>query len=221
MKRNVDLNEITDGRLYDPNDMVRAGCADCAGCSDCCHTVGDSIKLDPYDIFRLTAGLKQSFSELLERGHIELNLVDGIILPNLRVPEGAGCTFLDENERCSIHPHRPGFCRMFPLGRYYHDQTFSYIFQINECPMEPKTKIKVEKWLDTPNLQTNQRFINDWHYFLEELSTKLFTKSTIETQKQVQLYLLNLFFVTPYDINLDFYPQFYARLEKIKPLLSV
>ncbi len=26
MKRNVDLNEITDGRFYGLNDLVRAGC---------------------------------------------------------------------------------------------------------------------------------------------------------------------------------------------------
>ncbi len=221
MKRNVDLNEITDGKLYESNDMVRAGCGDCAGCSDCCHTVGDSIKLDPYDIFRLTTELQVTFSELLEQGHIELNLVDGIILPNLRVPEGCGCTFLDANGRCSIHAHRPGFCRMFPLGRYYHERTFSYILQVHECPKEPKTKVKVDKWIATPNLQTNHQFINDWHYFLDDLSTILCTKSTPESTKQVQMYLLNLFFVQPYDAEQDFYPQFYARLEKIKPLLAV
>ena len=34
MKRNVDLNEISDGRLYSANDMVKVECGDCAGCSD-------------------------------------------------------------------------------------------------------------------------------------------------------------------------------------------
>ena len=31
MKRNVDLNEISDGRLYSANDMVKVECGDCAG----------------------------------------------------------------------------------------------------------------------------------------------------------------------------------------------
>lgn len=34
MKRNIDLNEISDGRLYSSGDMVKADCHDCAGCSD-------------------------------------------------------------------------------------------------------------------------------------------------------------------------------------------
>lgn len=40
MKRNVNLEEISDGRLYDENDMVKAGCDDCKGCSACCRGMG-------------------------------------------------------------------------------------------------------------------------------------------------------------------------------------
>ena len=32
MKRNVELSEISDGRLYTANDMVKADCFDCQGC---------------------------------------------------------------------------------------------------------------------------------------------------------------------------------------------
>ena len=31
MKRNVELSEISDGRLYTANDMVKADCFDCQG----------------------------------------------------------------------------------------------------------------------------------------------------------------------------------------------
>ena len=31
MKRNIDLNEISDGRLYSSGDMGKADCHDCAG----------------------------------------------------------------------------------------------------------------------------------------------------------------------------------------------
>ena len=37
MKRNVTLEEISDGNLYEANDMVKADCQDCKGCSDCCQ----------------------------------------------------------------------------------------------------------------------------------------------------------------------------------------
>ena len=32
MKRNIDINEVSDGKLYEHNDMARLGCNDCAGC---------------------------------------------------------------------------------------------------------------------------------------------------------------------------------------------
>ena len=33
MKRQVNMNEISDGKLYGSNDMVKADCGDCEGCS--------------------------------------------------------------------------------------------------------------------------------------------------------------------------------------------
>ena len=57
MKRNIDMNEISDGKLYDINDMVKADCNDCKGCSACCQGMGQSIMLDPLDIYNLTVGL--------------------------------------------------------------------------------------------------------------------------------------------------------------------
>ncbi len=35
MRRNIRLEEISDGRLYTANDMVKADCRDCEGCSAC------------------------------------------------------------------------------------------------------------------------------------------------------------------------------------------
>ena len=54
MERNVTMAEISDGKLYSRDDMVKAGCDDCRGCSACCHGMGNSIVLDPYDVYRLT-----------------------------------------------------------------------------------------------------------------------------------------------------------------------
>lgn len=68
MKRNVILEEISDGNLYEANDMVKADCQDCKGCSDCCQGMGDTVILDPLDVHRLCAGLKnhrRSFWEVL------------------------------------------------------------------------------------------------------------------------------------------------------------
>ena len=95
MKRNVDLNDISDGKLYTANDMVKTDCHDCIGCSDCCRGMGSSILLDPMDIWRLTSNLKTDFNSLLEK-YVELGMGDGLILPNLKLAaEGEACSFLN------------------------------------------------------------------------------------------------------------------------------
>ena len=57
MKRDIDIEQVSDGKRYTSNDMVRLGCDDCSGCSDCCRGMGSSILLDPYDAYRLMKGL--------------------------------------------------------------------------------------------------------------------------------------------------------------------
>lgn len=48
--------------LLSGNDMARLGCGECSGCSACCEGMGQSILLDPYDIFQLQAGTGQSYA---------------------------------------------------------------------------------------------------------------------------------------------------------------
>ncbi len=220
MERNVDLNEITDGKLYGLNDMVKAGCDDCSGCSACCRGMGSSIVLDPLDVFRLMQCEKCTFEELL-KDKIELNIVDGLILPNLKMAENTGaCAFLNEAGRCSIHPYRPGICRIFPLGRLYEDGSFKYILQVNECKKSNRTEVKVGKWIDTPQLITNQQYINTWHYFLKDMGALLKQADSSEVTKQLTMYVLNLFFVTPYDLEQDFYGQFDIRIAQAKNVVE-
>ena len=115
MERRVNMEEISDGKRYTGNDLVRADCHDCEGCSACCRGMGNTIQLDPMDIYRLTKGLSMTFEQLLASA-VELQLVDGLILPNLKMTgETMACSFLNEEGRCSIHPFRPGICRLFPL----------------------------------------------------------------------------------------------------------
>lgn len=213
MKRNVSLEEISDGRLYELHDMVKAGCSDCKGCSACCRGMGSSIILDPLDIDRMAKHLCLSFEALLA-DKLELNVVDGIILPNLKMSADSSeqCVFLNEEERCSIHGVRPGICRMFPLGRYYENRGFQYFLQIHECPKENKTKVKVRKWIDTPDLNNYERFIRDWHYFLSDMQNIVAGMSDEAEIKSVSMYILNHFFIRAYDSHLDFYEQFQDRL---------
>lgn len=287
MRRQVSLEEISDGRLYGKNDMVRTDCGGCRGCSSCCRGMGNSVILDPLDIYRLTVGLSCTFEELMT-DKIELNVVDGVILPNLKMSVGdETCAFLDAAGRCSIHAQRPGVCRLFPLGRYYppadssvaepgaalssvtepeaagsdvagtdHAGTnaekketsgkaegitkgagrkpahgssasrgFRYFLQVHECPMPNKTKVKVSKWVDTPDLNRYEQFVNDWHYFLEHVQERV-AQETDEEIRKINLLLLKLFYIKPYD-NIgpyderDFYRQFGERLAMAREVLDL
>lgn len=220
MKREVSLEEISDGKLYTSNDMVKADCGDCEGCSACCHGMGESIVLDPLDIYRLTTNLEVSFEALLAQ-YIELNVVDGVILPNLKMagPQEA-CGFLNGQGRCSIHPHRPGICRLFPLGRYYEDGVFQYFLQVHECKKENRTKVKVKKWIDTPNLKSYEAFVNDWHNFLVKMQERA-VESDDATAKQISMFILQNFYMKPYDRSKDFYPQYEERMSAAKLIFHI
>lgn len=219
MKRNVSLEEISDGKLYTLNDMVKVDCHDCRGCSACCRGMGSSIILDPLDVCRLSVNLGKSFDELLEK-ELELGMVDGAILPNLRMtgPEEA-CVFLDGRGRCSIHSFRPGICRLFPLGRYYQEREFRYFLQVHECPKPDRTKVKVKKWIDTPNLKQYEAYITDWHYFLEDAARLVTESQDTDSPKNLNLYILQSFYRKPYQEE-DFYVQFEERMREAKKLLG-
>ena len=175
--------------------------------------MGSSITLDPVDIFRLCTGLKTDFAGLMA-DKIELNIVDSLILPNLKMTgKGEACIFLNAEGRCSIHPFRPGICRMFPLGRFYEDGSFKYFLQVHECPKPNKAKVKVKKWLDIAELKQYEQYIRDWHYYLKDLEKQV--KADPEQIRPVSMELLNRFYVEPYEQESDFYGQFYERFRHI------
>lgn len=220
MEREIDLKEVSDGKLYTAGDMVKIGCNDCAGCSECCRTVGDTIILDPYDLYQLEQVLHTGFEELMI-DKIELRMVDGVVQPNLKIREnGKGCVLLSDEGRCTIHQHRPGFCRMFPMGRIYEGETFRYFVQVHECPYPGKTKVKLKKWLGIPELPRYEEYIKTWHFFLKQVQEIIRGMENQEMIKSFTMYLLNQFYVNQYDIKVDFYSQFEERMEHAKEVAA-
>lgn len=220
MKRNCNIEDISDGKRYALKDPVEVGCDGCQGDPDCCKGMGNSIVMDPYDIYRITTNMDVTFEQLLAH-LVELNVVDGIILPNLKMSgEKEACAFLDQEGRCSIHSYRPGICRIFPLGRYYEDHDFSYILQVKECPCQATAQIKVGKWIDTPNLAKNKQFLIDWHYFLNDMEEMIQNTKDVNQIKKINMYILNSFYSKQYDTEAEFYPQFEERLREARRLFE-
>ena len=213
MKRSIDINEVSDGKLYEVNDMVKAGCDGCRDCHACCVDMGGSIVLDPLDIFNMTKKLSVTFEQLLAE-HIELGVVDGIILPNIKMNgESKQCRFLNEEGRCSIHDSRPGICRLFPLGRIYEDRSFKYFLQVHECPKENKSKVKIKNWLGVENINAYEKFITRWHYLLVDLQEKVLKEADEQTSKNVSMYILQSFYMSKYSEEIDIYDQLNTRLD--------
>lgn len=195
MRRYVNLEEISDGKIYDEEDMVKADCLDCSGCSKCCQGMGDSITLDPYDVWRLIRGTGLPIEALLAK-QVELGVVDGVILPHLKMAgDKEQCAFLDADGRCSIHAFRPGICRLFPLGRYYEGDTFHYFLQTGECE-HPKTKVKVKKWIDTPDYKRNKEFILCWHDLVNQMEERIRENDDDEFRKNLNMLFLKTFYLS-------------------------
>lgn len=217
MLRECDINEISDGKRYCANDMVKLGCNDCRGCHSCCEGMEDTIVLDPYDIYRLTRNLDLDFQILMQE-RIALHVEEGLILPHLAMSELTGaCSFLNEDGRCSIHAHRPGICRLFPLGRIYENGGFSYFLQVNECVRESRTKEKVKNWIDTPRLREYEAFILKWHNYIKEMQSFLKDKADAKDWNMLHL---QMFYILPYESE-DFYLEFEERLVDMKRRMSV
>ena len=214
MKRNIDLNDISDGKLYTSNDLVKTDCHGCVGCSDCCHGMGESIILDPIDVFHLQKATGKDFASLVNEKYLALNIVDGLILPNLNMNnETGGCSFLNEEGRCTVHALRPGICRLFPLGRYYKKEGFKYFLQVHECTCLNRSKMKVKKWLEIPDIKTYEKYITDWHNLIINCEEYV-NENAGEDLNAFLMNIIRVFYQMPYsgaDDN-DFYKEFYRRL---------
>lgn len=206
-----------DTKLYSINDMVKAGCNDCKGCSSCCQGMGESIVLDPYDIWQLENNLNTTFAGLM-KGKIELHVEDGLILPNLKMQETSdSCIFLDGNGRCSIHEFRPGLCRLFPLGRKYEDNKLYYFLLEDACTQSVHTKLKVKKWLEVTDTKRYEDFLITWYGFRKRSQNYIIKCSekpnADELIKDINMKFLHIFYEKQYSSD-DFYGQFEERINE-------
>jgi hypothetical protein len=81
----------------------------CNRCKRCCYA--KRIPLNPYDLIRLSEALGKPTAEVIERF-----TEGGVALTADADREGSPCVFLGP-EGCTVHPGRPGACRIYPLGR--------------------------------------------------------------------------------------------------------
>lgn len=215
------LENISDGRLYDIKDMVKADAGGCQGCSACCHDVGDLVELTPFDVYEIKRGTGYDFSALLDK-KVVLKEEGKLKLPHLinKGPNKA-CGFLSEKGRCTIHDYRPSICRLFPLGRVYEGESFKYFLQVNACVKPKLDKVKVKKWIGIDNYKENKAFIVSWYQFLKAIAFRVKFIRDKEALNQVNSYIIQTFYDCSLDEKMDFYTYFNKVLPQAKQTLGI
>lgn len=242
MRREQSIEEISDGRRYRADDLVKIGTNGCLGCCDCCR-MDALIVLDPWDIYQLKKASGCGLEKLLNVT-VRLEVIDGLIQPVLAMAGGV-CPYLGADGRCEIHTYRPGICRLYPLGRCWEDGDFSYILQTGECTHCTGSKVKVKKWLGIPDLSRYEAYCRTWHAFLKAAQaccgtgegsmgtarmqgTAAGSTGAAQTQgtasgctgasqdhlrKIVCMQILEKCYLAGFDTEKDFYPQFEEQLQ--------
>lgn len=83
--------------------------------------------------------------------------------------------------------------------------------QVHECSRPGRAKVKVRKWIDTPEADRYDRYILEWHHFLKEMQKRVAGADAQEAQA-VSLYVLKTFYLQPYGGMESFYEEFYKRI---------
>lgn len=223
MKESLDvIRERSDGRRYRSTDMVKAGCDGCVDCpqESCCTGMEDTVVLNPWDIAHISVATGMNFETLVSKGYVKLSEDEGLIVPMLCFTgKNESCVFLNSDLRCSIHAHRPGICRLFPLGRIYREDGFDYFLQVNVCPKKTKSKVKIAKWLEVDRIRAYESFIYDWHVFTDELKEEAHGLTEENAVKALSMSFLKVFYFKPYEKDTDLYAQLQARMAAVRELI--
>lgn len=214
-------------RVYTKKDMVRIGCQDCKGCSDCCRGMGDSIILNPYDVYRLSSYLGKKAEELLSAGLIAPHMEEGILVFSIVMDERDACPFLNDEGRCGVHAERPGICRLFPLGRQYSKENESYrvsYFVLQDACPQAKTKEKISKWIGIFDMDAYEEYLGVFHSFQKWLGA--YTKKQMAEQKEREALsflqqVITVLYLCPYDAEKNFWQQSIDRMQTLKKSVHI
>ena len=179
-------------RLYSAQDMARISSSACAGCGACCRGMG--------------------FGELLG-SCADLHVEEGVIMPHLKMREETeSCAFLGTDGRCTVHAYRPGICRLFPLGRQFDDKKTSYFIVPNGCVKGGLSKVRIDRWIGIEDLPRYEEYKAEWRSLLRTLQARIAAEPSVEVQRNVNLYFLRTFYMTPYEGDAAaFYGELAAR----------
>ncbi|HLD48367.1 MAG TPA: YkgJ family cysteine cluster protein [Desulfobaccales bacterium] len=178
--------------------------------NQCCQT--PTVILSPYDLLRLKQGLGITSTALLERytrQEIEPNsLLPVVFIDAYRSPEG-GCPFLGESG-CTVYPHRPAACRLFPLtmgSRLTPDGVEDHYFcrRLDYCRgFDAEPEWTVASWMADQGFVEYDQGRREW--------LEILLKAVLTEELVVDALVQDLFAILAYDLDrfrrLVFDPEF-------------
>src|SRR3990170_2250818 len=160
----------TDTPPLSESDVLELSCGP-DGCDANCCANGPPIVLNPYEISRICAAVDLTYEDLLDI--VETGRAGGF--PLVMLPRDPACRFRTENG-CRIYQARPLACRLFPLGRVFHNDCSHIVLPgRNRCAglvhapartvadylRDQDTKISIEmadKWIEFVSAMEKWRF---------------------------------------------------------------
>lgn len=228
----------------------------CNACGACCtNSTIESIVFRAYDVFNLSIGLNIEPSDVVEKyGNVYLGPTSGLPVIQLKsvaleTPESmmnllltgkpsTVCPFL-KNKKCSVHTHKPGSCRLYPLGRMVQTSKEDtdknegletiYFLQKNTLCGDTGEKHTIDEWLNGAS-KTESIFMEDSD-FLAYVSSKVrlskildFSKDNPDSilRKEISSFYdkFTYYYYTNYNKTESFESQFNDNISKIKDLIE-
>lgn len=239
--------------ILDKNSTFDFKCNACGAC--CTNSTIESIVFRAYDVFNLSIALNIDPSEVLDNyGNVYLGPTSGLPVVQLKAmalesPESMlcllstgkpilVCPFL-KDKKCSVHSHKPGACRLYPLGRMVQTSQTDlspkektetiYFLQKNTLCGDTGEKHTIDEWLNGAS-KAETIFMEDSD-FLAYVTEKVrlskildFIKNNPESilKKEIYSFYDNFvyYYYTNYNKNEPFEIQFKGNLSRIKDLLN-
>ena len=143
------------------DDTLKFQCGKGVDCfTHCCRDV--SIVLTPYDVLRMKQALHLDSTEFLEK-YTFLGCTRGQKLPVVLLRMNTGdkrCPFVTD-EGCTIYPHRPWACRMYPLGLaepkrpHPGEHGFYFVLRENLCHGHGNgSQCSIRDWISSQSIDT-------------------------------------------------------------------
>lgn len=151
--------------ILDPSDRLHLSCG-IAGCSSNCCTKSAPIVLNPYEIALICRKTGLSYEDFLDV--VDTDRAKGF--PLVMLPRDPACHFWT-NVGCSIYHVRPLACRLYPLGRVFHNGK-SYIVQpeVNVCSgLSPSPARTVADYLSSQDVNLQIEMADHWIEFVSDI----------------------------------------------------